>query len=249
MAPRTTSPICDACGVIVTLIVPVCPGPSTSRFAPLSVVLVPNTRSCQRSPLSEETVPSKALSCATALVWTGVVGAPAGPNGPTSVGAISHCPQGTSGSVSDAATVFGPIDFAVRSGAPVKPKRKPVLPKASMVIGAGARAVNCALRVCVGSNVPKQAKGSSVAGGGLKNGHTTGAVPNARVVRVSRRASTKYAWANPPLFVTVIGTLCGPALTESSWVGLFGKPVAFTSAVSKPICAVKGSEVWLPEVK
>src|SRR6516225_4004927 len=119
MAPRTTRPICDASGVIVTLIVPVAPGPRTSGL----YVLVPNTTSCQRSPLSAETAASKALSCATTFVLTGVGGAPPAPKGPTRVGSSSHSPQGTSGTVSDAATVFGPIEPAVRSGAPVNPTR------------------------------------------------------------------------------------------------------------------------------
>src|SRR5215470_3326108 len=117
MTPRATWPTWDACGVIITLIVPVVPGASTSGLN----VLVPKTTSCHRSPLSAETVASKALSCATTLVVTGVAGAPAGPKGPTSVGSSNHSPHGTSGSVNDADTVLGPIDFAVRSGAPVKP--------------------------------------------------------------------------------------------------------------------------------
>jgi hypothetical protein len=49
--------------------------------------------------------------------------------------------------------------------------------------------------------------------------------------------------------VTVIGTMSGPPLTETFWLGLFGKPHANTWALSRLICAVNGSEVCLPEVK
>src|SRR5215469_15843194 len=99
----------------------------------------------------------------------------------------------------------------------------------SMVIGAPAVAVNCAVRVCVGKIVAQQPKGSCVIGP-LAPAHT-GAVPKPRVVMVSRRASAKYAWLSALLFVTVIGTMSGPPLTETLWVGLFGSPVAFTCAV------------------
>src|SRR6516164_587212 len=202
MTPRTTCPMCDASGVMVTLIVPVAPGPSTSGLN----VMVPKVTSCHQSPLSAVTAASKAFSCATTLVLTSVVGAPPGPNGPTRVGSSSHCPQGTSGTVSDAATASGPIERAVRSGAMVKPTKKPLRPKASMVIGAPACAVNCALRVCVGSTAAQQPKGSCVIGLPFPSRHA-GAVPKARVVQLLSRASAKYAWAKPPLLVIVMGTM------------------------------------------
>src|SRR5215469_3376052 len=102
-----------------------------------------------------------------------------------------------------------------------------------MVIGAVEDAVNCTLRTWVGSSVAQQLKLGPV--------HTWD-VPNASVVNVLSRASAKYAWLRPPLFVTVIGTTSGAALAESFLP--FGTPVAFTCAVSRPICAVKGSDVW-----
>jgi hypothetical protein len=108
--------------------------------------------------------------------------------------------------------------------------------------------VNCAVRVWVGSNVAQQPKGSCVIGSPFASVHT-GVVPKARVVKVLRRASAKYTWLNELVLVTVMGTMIGPALTETLWLGLFGRPLACTCAVSMPICAVNGSEVWLPEVK
>src|SRR5579863_996817 len=100
MNPRTVVPTWVGFGVIVTWIVPLWPGASTSGL----YVLVPNVTSDQRSPLSADTPASKGFSCTSTLVVTGVGGAPAEPYGPINVGNISHSPHGTSGSVNDAAT-------------------------------------------------------------------------------------------------------------------------------------------------
>src|ERR1700724_1408087 len=114
-----------------------------------------------------------------------------------------------------------------------------------MVIGAPACAMNWALFTCVGRNVPKQAYGSCVSGGGPPH---TGKVPNVSVVRApSSRASAKYACASPPVLVIVIGTLTAPAATDSLVCGFCGRPVAFTCAALKLICAVNGRLVSLPE--
>src|SRR5580658_8836510 len=116
MNPRTVVPTWVAFGVIVRWIVPLWPGASTSGL----YVLVPKVTSDQMSPLSADTEASKGFSCTSTLVVTGVGGAPPEPKGPMSVGYINHSPHGTSGTVSDAVTVFGPTGPAVTSGAPVK---------------------------------------------------------------------------------------------------------------------------------
>src|SRR6202023_1096798 len=74
MIPCTVVPTCEALGVMVTLIVPVAPGPSTSGLN----VLVPKVTSDQRAPWSDVSVASQGFTSRATLVPTGVVGAPAG---------------------------------------------------------------------------------------------------------------------------------------------------------------------------
>src|SRR5690242_14607363 len=223
--------------------VPVCPGPRMSGLK----VLVPNVMSDHKSPASEVTAESKSFRWRTAAVATGAAGAPPGPVGPISDGNITQRLQGTSGLATDASMMPLPIGCDWTSGVPVPPTKKPTSFETSIVIGTVDCARKSARFTWVGRYVPKQAPGSCVTDGqnpiGLRK------VPNCSDVKLCSRPSAKYACARPPVLVIVTGTTTGAAPAESLVPELFGSPFADTRAVSRPICAVNGNVVWLPDVK
>src|SRR5262249_25117817 len=139
--PLTFLPTSAALGLIVTLMTPCCPGPSTSGL----YVAVPSTRSVPMLPASDVTPASNGCIRANASAETGIPeGAPLGPYGPTKDGTESHGPHGTSGATMVAATVLFPTGRANKSGEPVTPTGGvPASSKASMVIGTEDCATNC----------------------------------------------------------------------------------------------------------
>src|SRR5580692_8322747 len=149
---------------MVTLMVPDCPAASTSGLK----VDVPKVRSAQTSPLSAETPGSKGCIKTRAAVLTGAVGAPAAPKGPISAGITSQGPNGTSGTLSIAATVSGATGCANKSGASValsgpKPTRKrPEFGYASMLMGTVDWATKSTRLTSVGTKICAQPPGSDV---------------------------------------------------------------------------------------
>src|SRR6185437_2980993 len=178
--PLTGLPTSDGSGVMVTLIVPDCPGPSTSGLK----VLVPSMRSAQMLPLSVVTRVSKGCMSATASVSTGTLfGAPFGGYGPISDGTISHGPHGISGSTMDAATVSGPAALAHRSGLPVTPTPLPASLKASIVMGEVDCAMNLSAETSGGTHVSSQAPSKRLP--------QSGAAPRSTTAGCATRVSAK----------------------------------------------------------
>jgi hypothetical protein len=104
--------------VIVSVIVPRCPGASVSRLNPGAFG---STVCCQTSPVEELVFRSNPSVCAIIAVLTVAFGAPASPNGPPAgVGAMSQSP-GDASRVRNVAEAELPALIAGRSGSP-KPK-------------------------------------------------------------------------------------------------------------------------------
>src|SRR5579862_5033113 len=197
---------------MVTLIVPDCPGSSTRGLNEP----VPKVRIGHASPLSAAMAVSKGCMSATALVLKGTFsGAPFG-YGPISDGTRTHSPHGTSRVVRVAATAFGPVWPANRSGEPVAPTPLPTSLKTSMLIGSLACARKATVPASGGTKVSAQPPCSS-------GPAQFGPVGSCTAAASASRASAKYSSVVVPLLVTRTGMVTGAALADSFTCGLFGR--------------------------